>query len=73
MSRLNFSFLRGESTVAAAVTTVVCAWFLMAAAAILTDRASPYTTQVVRAAPSAGPVDIAPQARLTITVEARRG
>jgi hypothetical protein len=73
MSRLNFSFLRGESTVAAAVTTLVCAWFLMAAAAILTDPASPYTTRAARPAPAAGPVAIAPEARLTITVEARRG
>jgi hypothetical protein len=74
MSRLNFSFLRGESTVAAAVTAVVCAWFLMAAGAILTDPVSPYTTRTVHtAAAPAGPVAIAPEARLTITVEARRG
>jgi hypothetical protein len=73
MSRLNFSFLRGESTVAAAVTTVVCAWFLMAAAAILSDPASPYTTRAVRPAQAAGSVAIAPEARLTITVEAHRG
>jgi hypothetical protein len=72
MKRLNYSFLSGESTVAAAVTTVVCAWFLVAAAAILTDPASPYTTRAQRAAP-AGPVAIAPEARLTITVEAHRG
>ena len=73
MKRLNFSFLRGESTVAAAVTTVVCAWFLMAAGAILTDPVSPYTTRVQRPATSTGPVAIAPEARLTITVEAHRG
>ena len=73
MSRPNFSFLRGESTVAAAVTTVVCAWFLMAGAAIISDPASPYTTRKVRAAPAEGPVAIAPEAHLTITVEARRG
>jgi len=73
MKRLNFSFVSGESTVAAAVTTVVCAWFLVAAAAILTDPASPYTTRVQRAAAPTGPVAIAPEARLTITVEARRG
>jgi hypothetical protein len=72
MSRINFSMLRGESTVAAAVTTVVCGWFLVAAAAILTDPASPYTSRVARAAPTA-PVAIAPEARLTITVEAHRG
>ena len=49
-----------------------CSWFLMAAGAILTDPASPYTTRVVRAA-TPGPVAIAPEAHLTITVEARRG
>jgi len=73
MSRPNFSFVRGESTVAAAVTTVVCVWFLLAAGAILTDPVSPYTTRTVHAAAAAGPVAIAPEARLTITVEARRG
>jgi hypothetical protein len=72
MSRTKLSSLRGESTVAATVTLVVCAWFLMAAGAIIADPVSPYTTRVVHAAP-AGPVAIAPEARLTITVEARRG
>jgi len=74
MSRINFSFVRGESAVAATVTTVVCAWFLMAAGAILTDPVSPYTTRTVHtAAALTGPVAIAPEARLTITVEAHRG
>jgi len=73
MSRPDFSFLRGESTVAAAVTTVACAWFLMAGAAIIGDPASPYTTRAARAARADVPVTIAPEARLTITVEAHRG
>lgn len=73
MSRLNYSFVHGESTVAAVVTTVVCAWFLMAAGAILTDPVSPYTTRTVHAAPAQTQVAIAPEARLTITVEAHRG
>ena len=73
MSRPNFSFPHRESMVAATVTTVACAWFLMAGAAIISDPASPYTTRVVRTAPADGPVAIAPEARLTITVEAHRG
>lgn len=73
MNRLNFSFLRGESTVAAAVTALVCAWFLMAAGAILTDPVSPYTTRTVHAPVPSGAVAVAPQTRLVITVEARRG
>jgi hypothetical protein len=72
MARINTSFLHGESTVAATVTLLVCAWFLMAAGAILADPVSPYTSRVVRHA-AAQPVAIAPEARLTITVEARRG
>lgn len=73
MNRLNFSFLRGESTVAAAVTALVCAWFLVAAGAILTDPASPYTTRAAHAPTPSAAVAIAPEARLVITVEARRG
>ena len=83
---LVFHALRGESTVAAFVTMLVCAWFLVAAGAILADPASPYTTRTVHvhafppvevvagSAPGALlPVAIAPEAHLTITVEARRG
>lgn len=72
MSPHSFTGLRGESTVAAFVTMLVCAWFLVAAGAILTDPASPYTARIVHPA-SSSPAAIAPQARLTITVEARRG
>ena len=81
-----FHALRGESTVAAFVTMLVCAWFLVAAGAILADPASPYTTRTVHvhgfppvevvaeSTPGAPvPVAIAPEAHLTITVEARRG
>jgi hypothetical protein len=81
-----FHALRGESAVAAFVTMLVCAWFLVAAGAILADPASPYTTRAVHvhafppvevvagAAPGARePVAVAPEAHLTITVEARRG
>lgn len=81
-----FRGLRGESAVAAFVTMLVCAWFLVAAGAILADPASPYTTRAVHvhafppvevvagAAPGARePVAVAPEAHLTITVEARRG
>ena len=81
-----FRALRGESTVAAFVTMLVCAWFLVAAGAILAGPASPYTTRAVHvhtfppvevvadtAQGAPAPVAIAPEAHLTITVEARRG
>ncbi len=83
-----FAEFKSESSVASAVTVLVSAWFLVAAAAILSDPASPYTQRVVvqqAAAPSvvttvaeAPPANLipvvatAPAARFTITVEAKR-
>lgn len=71
-----------HSAVAATVTTLVSAWFLVAGATMV---ASPTDTQVARGAsvtvkpgavmpaPQALPaVAIAPEAHLTIVVEARR-
>lgn len=68
-----FAPVRGSSTVAGLVTVMVSAWFLVAAAAIVAD---PFASPVMRealtheAAPTR--VAIAPEARLTITVEAPR-
>jgi hypothetical protein len=78
--------LPSNSTVSAGVTLLVSAWFLVAAGAILSDPASPYTqrertTEVIVSevkpiaaydglTPAA--VAVAPQARQTIVVEARR-
>jgi hypothetical protein len=71
-----------HSAVAAVVTTLVSAWFLVAGATMV---ASPTDTQVARGAsvtvtegavlPAPQPlpaVAVAPEARLTIVVEARR-
>ena len=71
--------LPSNGSVASMVTQVVCAWFLVAAGAILADPASPYTqrptpafreTIMVTAQAQAAPIV---PARETITVVARRG
>jgi hypothetical protein len=77
-----------ESTVATGVTLLVSAWFLVAAGAILTDPVSPYTQRpLVREAAAPASIQVAhaqaprllpaamavaPDARFTITVEAKR-
>lgn len=71
-----------HNAVAATVTTVACAWFLVAGATMVT---SPTDTQVARGAtvtvhegavmperPAPARVAASPDAHFTITVEARR-
>ena len=72
-----------HAAVAATVTSIACAWFLVAGAAMI---ASPTDTQVARGAhvrvhagpvmPAAAPVasvaTVVPDAHFVITVEARR-
>ena len=71
-----------HSAVAATVTTVACAWFLVAGATML---ASPTDNEIARSArvtvqqgavmpeaPAKARVAASPDARFTITVEARR-
>ena len=79
MNAYRFVEMPSNSSVASFVTLLVSGWFLVAAGAILSDPASPYTTQrsqtpasVARSVEVATPVAIAPQARTTITVVARR-
>lgn len=82
-----FAEYPSNSSVASGVTSVVSLWFLVAAGAILMDPPSIYTQRVVpvaQAAPAAPAtasveapgylpaVAAAPDARFTITVEARR-
>jgi hypothetical protein len=83
-----FAEFKSESSVASGVTVLVSAWFLVAAAAILSDPASPYTQRpvmqqaaapavvtTIAEAPSPRLVPVvatAPAARFTITVEAKR-
>ena len=76
MNTYKFAAYPSNSTVASGVTLLVSAWFLVAAGAILTDPASPYTQRTVAQAPA--PVKSvraempAPQARYTIFVSAKR-
>jgi hypothetical protein len=80
MNTYKFAAYPSNSSVASGVTMLVSVWFLVAAGAILSDPPSVYTQRVVPAeaaavryveavAPAAS---IAPEARLTITVEAKR-
>ena len=87
LHQYRFAEFKNESSVASGVTVLVSAWFLVAAGAILSDPASPYTQRTVvqeAAAPvvttiAESPttklvpvVATAPDARFTITVEAKR-
>lgn len=81
MQPFKFAEVPSHSAVAATVTTLVSAWFLVAGATMV---ASPTDSQVARGArvivhpgpvqPVVAPaaVAIAPEAHLTIVVEARR-
>jgi hypothetical protein len=76
MSSYKFAPVPSNSSVDGFVTLMVSAWFLVAAALIFTDSASPSTEPdaVTRTALTTAAADaaIAPEARLTITVEAPR-
>jgi hypothetical protein len=63
-----------NAAVANGVTFLVSAWFLVAGAAILSDPTSVYTQRDAKAAPASevAATQIAPEARLTIVVEAKR-
>lgn len=77
MKPYEFASLPRTSSVAGLVTMVVSGWFVLAGAAILTDRHSEHTLESARSAPSeaGAPAQVAavvPDARFTIVVEARR-
>lgn len=76
MNTYRFAELPSNSSVSAFVTLAVCAWFLVAGAAIVADEgvgvpaaATAESIPVVYAAPA---VAIEPEARLIIVVEGRR-
>ena len=70
MNTFRFAPLPTESAVGGAVTLLVSAWFLVAVGAMLTDS---HSDALVRAAENHRVAQqIAPDARLTIVVEARR-
>ena len=71
MNTYKFSGLPSNSLVAATVTLLVVGWFALASGAILTDQHSEATIEAARAAPEARAA-IAPQARFTIVVAAKR-
>jgi len=87
LHQYKFAEFKNESSVASGVTVLVSAWFLVAAGAILSDPASPYTQRttvqeaaapvVTTIAEATSPrlipaLATAPDARFTITVEAKR-
>lgn len=71
MNTYKFSSLPSNSSVAATVTLLVVGWFALAGGAILTDQHSGAIIEAARAATSAS-AEIAPEARFSIVVEARR-
>jgi hypothetical protein len=81
MNALRLAAYPANATVADGVTLLVSTWFLVAGAAILSDPSSVYTQRTVAKAPAAVQVveiaqpatlAIAPDARLSIVVEAPR-
>jgi hypothetical protein len=83
MNAYKFAGYPSNSSVASGVTMLVSAWFLVAAGLILTDSSSAYTPRAAAVVapvthndepeyPAVTNVAIAPEARFTINVEARR-
>ena len=73
MSAYRFCVLPSNSSVAATVTLLVSAWFVLASSAILTDNHSEENIAAARAEPSTTEVyEIPAAAKTTIVVEARR-
>ena len=87
MNEYKFAEYPSNSSVASGVTMLVAGWFLVAAGAILADPASPYTARPVVTVENTanfmvgeenqGPREqrvamAGPDARFTITVEAKR-
>jgi hypothetical protein len=73
MLRPSFAALRGESAVPTLLTLVVSVWFLAAGAAVLADRGEAPARRAAATPVSCGTtLDVAPEARETILVEAPR-
>jgi hypothetical protein len=67
-----FAPVPSNSMVAGLVTSLVSVWFLVAAAAIFADPVTRGAHPTLTEGAAAARVAIAPEARLTITVEAQR-
>ena len=72
MNAYKFAQLPSNSSVASLVTLVVSGWFLVAAAAIISEPTSVYTQRVLPAPGYAQAARATPDARFTITVSAKR-
>ena len=73
MTAYTFAPLPSNSSVATLVTFVVSAWFLVACAAMYTGESKgPASESLQASAPAAQHTRVAPEARFTITVVAKR-
>jgi hypothetical protein len=71
MNNYRFAQYPASSSIASGVTLLVSAWFLVASGAILAEPTR-YAQPVQATAAAPAKVAIAPEARVTITVEASR-
>jgi hypothetical protein len=77
MNAFKFAAYPSNDLVAAGVTVLASAWFLVAAGAILNDPASPYTQRVVEAKPAQvamleAPARSIPHVHYTVKVMGKR-
>ena len=77
MNAFRFADYPSNDLVAAGVTVLVSAWFLVAAGAILNDPASPYTQRVVEEKPAQvamadAPTRAMPHVHYTVRVMGKR-
>ena len=77
MNAFRFADYPSNDLIAAGVTVLVSAWFLVAAGAILNDPASPYTQRVVEAgraqvAMADAPARSVPHVHYTVRVMGKR-
>lgn len=77
MNAFKFAAYPSNDLVAAGVTVLVSAWFLVAAGAILNDPASPYTQRVVEPKPEQvavveAPTHGLPHVHYTVRVTGKR-
>jgi len=77
MNAFKFAAYPSNDLVAAGVTVIASAWFLVAAGAILNDPASPYTQRAVEAKPAQvalaeAPARNVPHVHYTVKVMGKR-
>lgn len=72
MNNYRFAAYPSHSSIAAGVTVLVSAWFLVAAGAILSDPSSPYTRKVISTPAPVKAAQVQPYVYETIRVSAKR-